>query len=92
MPDKWFNAICWSSLLLGIFMIKQCVVFNLIFFGTLKYFYDKKIIEILSFLALKNNSVNTGLNFLLTLISAIVSSNTINTFLFFGGLSSSKFS
>ena len=34
--DEWLEVICWSSLLLGIFMIKQCVVFSLIVLGTLK--------------------------------------------------------
>ena len=36
----------------------------------------------MSFLLLKNNSVTTGLNVLLDSISAIILSNTINTFLF----------
>ena len=40
----------------------------------------------LSLLPLKNNSVTTGLNFLLASISAIKSSNTINTFIFLAGL------
>ena len=40
----------------------------------------------LSFLPLKNNSVTLGLNVLLDSISAIMSSNTINTLLFFVGL------
>ena len=39
--------------------------------------------EILSFLPLKNNSVTIGLNFLLDFISAIISSNTIKSLLFF---------
>ena len=42
--------------------------------------------EILSFLPLKNNSVTIGLNFLLDSISAIISSNTIKSLLFFVGL------
>ena len=37
-------------------------------------------------LPLKHNSVTMGLKFLLDFISAITSSNTINTFLFFVGL------
>ena len=37
VSDEWFNAICWSSLLLGIFMIKKWVEFSLTSFGTLKY-------------------------------------------------------
>ena len=36
MSDEWFNAICWSSLLLGIFAIKKWLVFSLTSFGTLK--------------------------------------------------------
>ena len=34
----------------------------------------------LSFLPLKNNSVTIGLTFLLVFISAIISSNTVNTY------------
>ena len=34
----------------------------------------------LSFLPLKNNSVTIGLTFLLAFISAIISSNTVNTY------------
>ena len=44
MSDEWLDAICWSSLLLGIFMIK-CVGFSLIVLGTLKQGYDMKISE-----------------------------------------------
>ena len=47
--------------------------------GNLKQVYDVKRSEMLSFLPLKNNSVTIGLNFLLDSISAIISSNTINT-------------
>ena len=36
MSDKLLEAICWSSLLLDIFMIKQCAAFSLIALGTLK--------------------------------------------------------
>ena len=36
MSDKWVGAISWSSFLLGIFIIKECVAFNLITLGTLK--------------------------------------------------------
>ena len=63
----------------GIFMIKKCVEFSLTSFGTLKY-------EILSFLPLVKNPVTTGLRFLLLMISAIVSSNTIDVLRFFPGL------
>ena len=40
----------------------------------------------LSFAPHNNNSVTVGLNFLLASISAMISSNTINTFLFLDGL------
>ena len=44
-------------------MIQKCVEFSLTLFGTLKYDWVIKIIEILSFLPLINNSVTTGLSF-----------------------------
>ena len=34
MSDEWLDGICWSFLLLGIFMIKQCVALSLIVLGT----------------------------------------------------------
>ena len=37
ISDEWFIAICWSSLLFGIFAIKKWLVFSLTSFGTLKY-------------------------------------------------------
>ena len=37
MSDEWFSAICWSSLLFGIFMIKKWAEFSLTSFGTLKF-------------------------------------------------------
>ena len=37
ISDEWFKAICWSSLLFGISVIKKWVVFSLTSFGTLKY-------------------------------------------------------
>ena len=37
ISDEWFSAICWSSLLFGIFAIKKWVVFSLTSFGTSKY-------------------------------------------------------
>ena len=86
MSDEWFAAVCWSSLLLGIFVIKQCVALNLVVLGFLKQNCYIKVSEILSSLPLKNNSVTIGLNFLLDFISAINSLNTINTFLYFVGL------
>ena len=83
MSDKWFDAICWSTLLLGTFMIKKYVAFSLILLATLKLDCEIKTSEILSFLPLKNNSVTIGLHFLLDSIFAIISSNTINSLLFF---------
>ena len=65
MSDKWFDATCLSSLLLGIFMIKQCVAFNLIVLETFKRECDIKRSKTLSFIPLKNISVTIGLNFLL---------------------------
>ena len=36
MSDEWFNAACWSSLVLEIFIIKMCVVLRLTYLGNLK--------------------------------------------------------
>ena len=83
---EWFDAGCRSSLLLVIFMIKWCVAFSLIVLGTLRCDCDIKTIEILSFLPPRYNSGTMGFNVLLASISDIMSSNTINTFLFFVGL------
>ena len=71
------------SLLLGIFIMKKCVEFNRTSFDTLKYDCVIKTIEILSFLPLINNSVTIGFNLLLLIISAIISSEIINTLRFF---------
>ena len=57
MCDEWFSAICWSSLLFGIFMIKKWVEFRLISFGTLKYDCVIKTREMFNFLPLINNPV-----------------------------------
>ena len=46
----------------------------------------------LSFPPIMNNLVTAGLNFLLEMMSAIISSKTINDFLFFVRLKYSKFS
>ena len=46
--------------------------------------FDVKTSEILSFFPLKDKSETIGLNFLLASISAVISSNSTNTFLFFG--------
>ena len=60
------------------FMIKKCVALILTSFGTLKYDCVTKTIKICSFLPVINNSVTTGLGVLLLMISAIISSKTIN--------------
>ena len=66
-------------------LLSKCVEFSLISFGTLKYDcvkdnlkYDLKTIEMLNFMPPINNSVTSGFSFLLLLISAIMSSKTIN--------------
>ena len=63
ISDEWFNAICWSSLLFGIFMVKKCVEFSLTSFGTLKYDCVIKTIEMFNFIYLINNSVSIGSTF-----------------------------
>ena len=78
MSDEWFSAICWSSLLFGIFIMKKWVEFSLTSFGTLNYDCVIKTIEIFSFLPLRNKSVTIEFSFLLLIISAIISSKTIN--------------
>ena len=78
MSEERFIAICWSSLLFGLFIMKKWVVFNLTSFGTLKYDYIIKTREIFDFLPLINNSVTTEFNFLLLIKSAIISSKNIN--------------
>ena len=60
ISDEWFDAICWSSLLFGIFIIKNCGEFSITFFGTWKYDCVIKAIEMLNILSLINNSVITG--------------------------------
>ena len=65
--------------------MKKCVKFNLTSFGTLNYDCVIKTLEILSFLLLINNSVTIGFSFLLLIISAIISSKTINTLRYFPG-------
>ena len=81
--DEWFSAICYISLLLGIFIMKKCLEFSLTSFGTLKYDYVINTIEIFNFLALINNSVATGLRFLLLIISAIISSKSVHILRFY---------
>ena len=52
MSDEWFNAICWSSPLFEIFVIKRWVEFSLTSFGTLKYDWVIKTRRMLNFLPL----------------------------------------
>ena len=66
------SAICVSSLLFWIFVIKKWVVFSLISFGTLKYDC------VFNFLPLINNLITNEFSYLLLIISAIISSKTIN--------------
>ena len=54
-------------LLFGSLIMKECVVFSLTSFGTLKYDCVIKAIEMLNFLPLINKSATIGVN-LLTLI------------------------
>ena len=75
ISDEWFNSICLSSLLLGIFIMKTWVEFSLTSLGNLKYNY---VIKTNINVPLINSSVVTGLNFFLLIISAITSSKTIN--------------
>ena len=51
ITDEWFNSVCESSLLFGIFMIKKCVEFSLTPFGTLKYDCVIKIFAMFNFLS-----------------------------------------
>ena len=64
-------------------MIKKCVEFILTSFGTLKYDCVMKIIEMFELLPLINNPVTTRFNFLLLIISAIISRKTTNTLRFY---------
>ena len=49
MPDELFSAVCWSSLLFGVFMIKNTES-NLKSFSTLKYDCVIKTIDMYNFL------------------------------------------
>ena len=60
--------------------MKKLVEFSLTSFGSLKYDYVLKTIEMFNFLPLINNSIATGFSFLLLIILAIISSKTINNF------------
>ena len=50
LSDEWFIAICWSSLLFGMFAMKKWLVFGLRSFGTLKYDWVIKTREMFNFL------------------------------------------
>ena len=63
ISDEWFIAICWSSPLLKLFVIKKWVVFNLTSFGTLKYEWVIKTREVFNFLPLISNLVTTEFSF-----------------------------
>ena len=54
MSDEWFSIVE-SYFLLGIFAIKEWVVFSLTSFGTLKYDWVIKTRGILNFIPLTNN-------------------------------------
>ena len=88
ISDEWFISICWSSPLFGIFIIKECVQFSLTSSGTLNYDCVIKRSEMLSFRPLINISFSTGLSLSLLIISAIISSKTINSSRIFLGYSS----
>ena len=91
MSNELFSAICWSYLLFGIFIMKKWVEFSLTSFGTLKYDCVIKTNEMFNFLSLINNSVTIRLIFVLLIISAIMSSKTINILHFLPILYSSIF-
>ena len=59
-------------------MITKWVKFSLTSFGTLKYDYVIKAIEMFNFIPLINNSATNGFSFLLLIIPAIISSKAIN--------------
>ena len=58
------------------------------FFVATKYDYVIKIREMFSFLPVIDNSVSNGKRFLLLIVSAMISSKTINTLHFLLGLHS----
>ena len=88
-----FVEVEFESLLFGIFMIKKWVEFkiNLRSFGSLKQDCVIKIIEMFNLLPLIKNSVTIESRFLLLIISAIMSSKTINILCFLPILYSSIF-
>ena len=64
-------------------MIKNWVEFSMVSFGTLKYDYVIKIMEIFNFLRLINNSGTIEYSFLLLIIPAIKSSKTVLFYVFY---------
>ena len=62
------------------------LAFIFVVLDTLELDSDIKTNEMMSFLPLGNNSASTGLNDSLSFIFTIISSNAINTSLFFVGL------
>ena len=78
MSDEWFSAVCGNYLLFGIFILKKWVEFSLTSFVTLKYDCVIKTREMFHFLSLINNPVTIEFSFLLLIITAIISSKTIN--------------
>ena len=82
----------WNLLKLSLFglaIIKICVVLSLDSFSTLRYDCVIKTKEVLDFLPLVNSSVTILCSFVLLIISAIISSKTINTLRLSPGLYSS---
>ena len=63
MSHEWFSAICWISLVFGIFIIKKWVEFSLSSLGTLKYDCIIKTRKMFNFLLLINNLVTIEFNF-----------------------------
>ena len=63
ISDKSFNAICWSSSLLGIFMTKKGVECIVITLGLLRKEFDIKTSEMLGFLPFMNNSAIVPFDF-----------------------------
>ena len=51
--DEWLDAICWSSLLLEIFIIKEFVAFSLIVLGPLEIRLTWKRVKWWAFYLLK---------------------------------------
>ena len=68
-------------------IINQCVEFCLTSFSTVRYDCVIKAKEMVNFLPLINSSVTPGLEFLLLIISAIISSNTTDIFCTLHGFS-----